>query len=87
MPVGKMVFTMIGAVAELERSLIRERVLVGLDRARKQGKKLGKPATRMDADEIYQLHANGLSLRNIAETLGVSHTLIATFLRAAVVRG
>jgi len=41
-PMGEMVFTIIGAVAELERSLIRERVVMGLDRARKQGKKLGR---------------------------------------------
>src|SRR6266516_7593996 len=37
-PMGKMVFTVIGAVAELERSLIKERVMMGLERARKQGK-------------------------------------------------
>jgi DNA invertase Pin-like site-specific DNA recombinase len=61
--------------------LIRERVMMGLDRARKQGKKLGRPATRVETGEILQLRANGLSLRNIAETLGVSHTLIARFLR------
>ena len=42
-PIGKMVFTIIGAVAELERSLIRERVVMGLARARKQGKRLGRP--------------------------------------------
>src|SRR5215470_826426 len=40
-PVGKMVFTMVAAVAEMERSLIRERVQAGVDRARRQGKKLG----------------------------------------------
>ena len=42
-PVGKMAFIMVGAVAEMERSLIRERVLAGVDRARRQGKKLGRP--------------------------------------------
>ena len=41
-PMGKMVFTVIGAVAELERALIRERVVMGLNRARKQGKCLGR---------------------------------------------
>lgn len=43
-PMGKMVFTVIGAVAELERSLIRERVLMGLERAKRQGKRLRQPA-------------------------------------------
>ena len=40
-PMGKMVFTVIAAVAELERSLIRERIMMGLERAKKQGKQLG----------------------------------------------
>src|SRR4029077_2600298 len=40
---GKMVFTVLGAVAELERSLIVERVLAGLRNARAKGKKLGRP--------------------------------------------
>ena len=42
-PVGKMIFTVLGAVAELERNLIRERVAMGIHRARKQGKALGRP--------------------------------------------
>src|SRR5262249_28035637 len=42
-PMGKMIFTVIGAVAELERSLIRERVMMGLECAKRQGKKLGRP--------------------------------------------
>src|SRR5215472_10143156 len=47
-PLGKMVFTVIGAVAELERSLIRERVMMGLERAKRQGKKLGRPRSIVD---------------------------------------
>jgi len=42
-PAGKMVFTVLGAVAELERSLIVERVRAGLRNARAKGKKLGRP--------------------------------------------
>ena len=42
-PVGKMIFTVLGAVAELERNLIKERVHMGISRARKQGKQLGRP--------------------------------------------
>ncbi len=41
-PMGKMVYTVIAAVAELERSLIRERVVMGLQRAKAQWKKLGR---------------------------------------------
>jgi len=42
-PMGKMIFTVLGAVAELERNLIKERVHMGISRARKQGKRLGRP--------------------------------------------
>ena len=71
-PIGKMVFTIIGAVAELERSLIRERVVMGLARARKQGKRLGRPRVHVDALEITALREQGHSWREITELLGVS---------------
>src|SRR5215831_4461058 len=45
-PTGKMVFTVLGAVAELERSLIGERVRMGLQNAVRRGKKLGRPPIR-----------------------------------------
>lgn len=45
-PTGKMVFTVLGAVAELERSLIAERVRAGIRNARAKGKKLGKAESR-----------------------------------------
>lgn len=42
-PTGKLMFTIISGMAEFERALIRERTMAGLDRARAQGKKLGRP--------------------------------------------
>ena len=48
-PAGKMVFTVLGAIAELERSLIAERVKAGLRNARAKGKKLGRPKLSTDA--------------------------------------
>jgi DNA invertase Pin-like site-specific DNA recombinase len=71
-PMGKMIFTVIGAVAELERSLIRERVVMGLDRAKRQGKTLGRPKTLVDRERVQQLRARGLSLRQIASELRIS---------------
>jgi DNA invertase Pin-like site-specific DNA recombinase len=47
-PAGKMVFTVLGAVAELERSLIVERVKAGLRNARSKGKRLGRPRATLD---------------------------------------
>ncbi len=68
-PTGKMVFTVLGAVAELERSLIAERVKAGLRNARAKGKRLGRPRAAVDAPRITTLRAQGRSWREItAET-------------------
>src|SRR2546425_413740 len=56
-PMGKMVFTVIGAVAELERALIRERVVMGLDRVRRAGRKLGRRRVDVDAAQVASLRA------------------------------
>ncbi len=71
-PAGKMVFTVLGAVAELERSLIVERVRAGLRNARAKGKTLGRPRVAVDASRIAVLRASGQPWRAIAKTLGVS---------------
>jgi DNA invertase Pin-like site-specific DNA recombinase len=76
-PMGKMIFTVIGAVAELERSLIRERVMMGLERARRQGKRLGRPCVIVDRKKIADLRAEGLSLRQIAVQLHISKDKVA----------
>src|ERR1700682_1827026 len=69
-PAGKLVFTVLGAVAELERSLIVERVKAGLRNARAKGKKLGRPRVYPDSHRIATLRAEGLSWAKIAERLG-----------------
>jgi DNA invertase Pin-like site-specific DNA recombinase len=71
-PAGKMVFTVLGAVAELERSLIVERVRAGLRNARAKGKRLGRPRVAVDTARIAGLRAQGLSWPRIARELGVS---------------
>ena len=58
-PAGKMVFTVLGAVAELERSMIAERVRAGLRNARAKGKRLGRPPASLDAARIGRLRAQG----------------------------
>src|ERR1700691_5011750 len=81
-PAGKMVFTVLGAVAELERSLIVERVRAGLRNARAKGKTLGRPRLIGDVIRIGRLRSEGLSWRAIAVRLGlgtgtVYHAFIA----------
>ena len=75
-PAGKMVFTVLGAVAELERSLIVERVRAGLRNARAKGKTLGRPRTFVDAARIARLRGQGRSTREIADELGYSCSLV-----------
>jgi DNA invertase Pin-like site-specific DNA recombinase len=75
-PAGKMVFTVLGAVAELERSLIVECVRAGLRNARAKRKRLGRPRTVVDASRIARLHSQGRSIREIAEELGYSSSLV-----------
>ena len=79
-PTGKMVFTVLGAVAELERSLIAERVRAGLRNARAKGKKLGRPRKAVDRARIIALRAQGRGWKKIASTLGVG---VGTVIRAA----
>jgi DNA invertase Pin-like site-specific DNA recombinase len=71
-PAGKLVFTVLGAVAELERSLIVERVRAGLRNARAKGKRLGRPRSGVDVAEIRRLRTQGASWRAIGAALGVS---------------
>jgi DNA invertase Pin-like site-specific DNA recombinase len=71
-PTGKMVFTVLGAVAELERSLIVERVRAGIKNARAKGKRLGRPRKLSGVDQINLLRANGASWRAVGIALGVS---------------
>src|ERR1700722_4028751 len=65
-PAGKLVFTVLGAVAELERSLIVERVKAGLRNARAKGKKLGRPRIAVEVARIASLRASGASWPQIA---------------------
>ena len=82
-PAGKMVFTVLGAVAELERSLIVERVRAGLRNARAKGKHLGRPRANIDANRLATLRREGKSLKQIAAEVGCSaayvHKTLANF--------
>jgi DNA invertase Pin-like site-specific DNA recombinase len=69
-PAGRLVFTVLGAVAELERSLIVERVKAGLRNARAKGKRLGRPQAVVDRSRIASLRARGCSWRTIARQVG-----------------
>ena len=71
-PSGRMTFTVLGAVAELERSLIAERERAGLRNARARGVRLGRPKAVGDSDKIEALRRSGASWRAIGRDLGLS---------------
>jgi len=70
-PAGKMVFTVLGAVAELERGLIVERVKAGLRNARAKGKTLGRPRKVLDTKRVVALRTQGIGWKRIAADMGV----------------
>jgi len=80
-PAGRMVFTVLGAVAELERSLIVERVKAGLRNARAKGKRLGRPRKILDTKRIATLRAQGVGWKRIAAGMGVG---VGTIYRVAL---
>ena len=73
---GQAMFTIVSAVAQLERDIIRERVNAGICNARANGKQLGRPRAKANLAEILQLRAEGYSLRNIAAKLGIGDATV-----------
>ena len=79
---GKMVYTVIASVAELERSLIRERVVMGIKRARAQGTRLGRPpGSKANVKRIQKLRSQGLSIRQIATEMEVSKSTVCRLVK------
>jgi DNA invertase Pin-like site-specific DNA recombinase len=79
-PAGKVLFTVISAFAEFERDLIRERVRAGLDRARAEGTRLGRPP--LDAEivrRIRKMRRSGASVRQISKETGLSVGVISKY--------
>ena len=74
-PMGEAMFAIIGAMAQLERDITRERVKAGVARARARGKQLGRPRKVFHRDQVEQLRAEGLSFRQIGKQLGISPAL------------
>lgn len=76
-PTGKLVFQIVGAVAEFEKDIIRERVIAGLSNAKQKGKRLGRPPI---SNKLYEqakiLRSQGLSFRSIENKLGVNEGTI-----------
>ena len=81
-PAGRMFVQILGSLAEFERALIRERVMLGLEHARNQGKRLGRPKVN-DDQAVRKLRLEGLSYQTIQRRLGVSKGAVCRALMAA----
>jgi DNA invertase Pin-like site-specific DNA recombinase len=77
-PAGKALFQMMGVFAEFERAMIRERVRAGLERAKAQGKKLGRRRNDDPKREaaVRRLRAKGIGIGKVARTLGIGVSYI-----------
>ena len=82
-PNGKMMFQIIGVFSEFEREMIRERVKVGLQRVKSQGKKLGPPKSLTEdvVWNVWKLKDEGLSNRKISSELNISHVSVGNVLK------
>ena len=82
---GEMMFQFVGILSSWEREMIRERTLAGLDRAKKEGKTLGRKTVIDDnkVSHIRKLRSVGRSLRDIASEVGVSKGTVSNVLKVA----
>src|SRR6516165_535635 len=85
-PMGKAMFTIIGAMAELERNVIRERVVAGMEHARHHGTKtgnaIGRPRRVFDRSEVVRLRNSGLSIEKIARQMRLGVGTVARVIQA-----
>jgi DNA invertase Pin-like site-specific DNA recombinase len=86
-PLGRAVVVIISAIAELERSLIVERVRAGMRRAKLEGRHIGRRPLLVDRAAIFRARANGQSLGQIAKTHAISRALVCKILKEAVHEG
>jgi DNA invertase Pin-like site-specific DNA recombinase len=78
-PTGKLVLNVLGSIAQFERELIRERMLVGIAKAKSEGKYKGrKPTARAKADKVKQLRAAGVGPSEIARQPSISRTSVCS---------
>jgi len=86
-PLGSAIFTIISAVAQLERDIIAERVKAGLRNAVEAGKQLGRPrGTSLDIEAIHRLKSEGLSFLQIAKRVGTSKSSVARVLTSRAIK-
>jgi DNA invertase Pin-like site-specific DNA recombinase len=84
---GKMTFHVLGAVAELERSLIAERTVAGLREARRRGRRLGRPPVKLSSDLVARIQSDRLDAKMSLRGLAKRHGLTLWSVQRLVQRG
>ncbi len=82
-PLGEAIFTIISAMAKLERDIIAERVKGGLRKAKANGKRLGRPKSEVDTGKIVEYRRQKKSIRQIARELNLTNNLVFRTLQEA----
>ena len=75
-PNGRLVFGIFASIAEFERDLIRERVRSGIANRKAKGLRTGRRPANIDLGRLRQLRAEGKTVRDIAQALGHSRSLV-----------
>ena len=82
-PMGRMFITLIGSIAELEKSILVERIRAGMRRARMEGQRLGRAPLDIDHEALVRDRLAGMSLTIVAKKYGVSRASVVRFVREA----
>src|SRR5579863_9022064 len=80
-PLGRAMVVIVGAIAELERSLIVERVKAGMRRAKLEGRRIGRTPLDIDREQIVRDRHAGLSLRQVANKHGISRASVCRLVK------
>ena len=86
-PTGRAMAGLLAVFAEFEREIMRERVRAGLEHARRNGQRLGRPKTAaLHADQVRQLHRTGIRKAEIARRLRIGRTSVRRILKDTIAR-
>jgi DNA invertase Pin-like site-specific DNA recombinase len=85
-PQGKLIFHILGALAEFERALIYERTKVGIERAKREGKVCHRPRKNVNMDRVMDRYQKGIPLTEIAAIEKVSYGTLRNRLREAGIK-
>jgi len=80
-PLGRAVVIIVGAIAELERSLIVERVRAGLRRAKLEGRRLGRPPMQVNREALWEDRRGGRSITDLAQAYHISRSSVCKLLK------